>query len=133
MPEIGGPLSQAPPPAPVVTPPTGPSAASPPAQQGLKAQARVKLALAAKTLIDTLAGLKEVGSEEAKACLAALKALAPVVPDVADGLSQSEAMAMQGGAQAVRPAGPGTMLGTPSPRPQIMAGPRAPMPAMGRM
>lgn len=136
MPEAG-PLSQAPPPAPVVTPPTGPSAASPPGQAGLKAQARVKMTQGTKMLIEALAILKEVSSDEGKALIAALKVLGPVVPDVAEGLGQSEIASMMSGAQAVRPAGPpGTMLGTPRPSPTVMAGPRqmggSAMPGMGR-
>lgn len=107
---------------PVVTPPTGPSPTTAPAQEGLRSQARVKLSEAGKLLIEALSVLKEIGSEEGKATLAALKALAPVMPDVEEGLGHSEIQSMLAGAQSVRPApgGPSsTMLGTPRPQPRF--------------
>jgi len=103
------------------TPPLGPSAVAPHPQEGLRAQSRIKIGNAAKMLTDTLGTLKgDLNSEEGKAVLNALKALAPVVPEVAEGMGQTEIQSMLAQAQPVKP-GPGqapaTMLGTPSPRP----------------
>jgi hypothetical protein len=112
-----------------MTPPGGPSPASAPPQEGLRAQARVKLGEAAKLLIDALGLLKEVGSDEGKAALTALKALGPVTPDVQEGLGRSELASLLAASAPVRPGmgkpmgAPPTMLGTPRPQPAVMAGP----------
>lgn len=81
---------------------------------------RVKMNQGAKMLIDALALGKEVGTEEARACLTCLKALAPVLPDIGEGLGQSEVASMMAGAPAVKPGG--NMAGTATPRPRIVAG-----------
>ena len=96
-----------------------------PPQEGLRAQARVKMSQGVKFLIDALGMLKEVGSEEGRALVSALKTLAPVVPDITEGVGQSEVAALLASAQAVRPQAPGgapTMLGTPRPTPNVIAG-----------
>lgn len=106
------------------TPPTGPSPLTAPAQEGVIAGARVKLGTVVKSLVDILGSLKgDMNGPEAKAVLAALRSLAPVTPEVSEGLSQSEAMAGMQRAQAITPGQRG-MLGIPGPRPQLMAGPR---------
>ncbi len=105
---------------PVLSPPGGPSAATPQPQEGLKAQARIQMSNGAKQIISALAMLKEVGSEESRACLAALKALAPVLPDIGEGLSQSEAASQMAGAPAVKPAM--GVSGTARPQPRIVGG-----------
>lgn len=95
-----------------------------PQQSGVQAQARAKLGNSVKGLMDAL-GAIGLGSEEGKAIITALKALQPYVPEVQEGVGISEIMAQLASAQAVKPgqgAAP-TMLGTPRPTPQIMAGP----------
>ena len=115
---------------PAATPPGGPSPVSPGPQEGLRAQARVKLGQSIKGMIDALGMLKsDIGSEEGKAIIAALKILQPVVPEVAEGLGQSEMAAMMGQAAAVRPGlqggggPPPGMLGMGGPRPSVVSGP----------
>ena len=106
------------------SPPTGPSPAVAPPQEGLLAQRRVKVSEAVKLLVDALGMGKEVSSDEGKAILAALKALGPVTPDVSEGLGRSELMSLLAQAQPVRPGQPPTMMGTPRPMPMPIAGPR---------
>ena len=83
-------------------------------------------------LTEALGVLKEVKSEEGKAVVRALQTLGPVTPDVAEGIGQAEIASLIAGLQGVRPGmgggPPPTMLGTPTPRPAVMAGP----PMMGR-
>jgi hypothetical protein len=89
----------------------------------LLARARVKWSQAGKDLIDGLAMVKpeQLGSDEVKAVIGALKMLAPVMPEVAEGLGHSEIQSMLAGAQGVKPGGPPpTMLGTPRPSPAMM-------------
>src|SRR5262245_8473033 len=102
--------------------PQGPSPASMPSQPGLEAQARVELNQAVRFLINYLGKVKGVGTDEAKAVIDALKALAKATPDVSEALSQSEMAVLAGNAQAVRPGQAPTMLGTPRPVPQMIAG-----------
>ena len=93
-----------------------------PQQQGLEAQGRIKLNNAVRELIGYISSQKAYGSDEFKAAVDALKVLAKVTPDVSEALSQSEMAVLMGGAQGVRPAQPPTMLGTPRPMPNVMAG-----------
>jgi hypothetical protein len=114
--------------APTVTPPAGPSAPGPAAQEGLRAQARVKLSQAVRLLSEALGVLKEVGSDEGRAILSALKALSSVTPEVSQGLGESELAAMASGVQAARPAAaqpPQGALGAlgARPAPRVIAGP----------
>lgn len=103
-------------------PPATPLAPTPGA--GMESQARVEMASAVKALIRALGVLKDVRTEEAKACLSALKALEKVAPDVDDGVSTSELASQMAGAQGVKP-GAGAMMGgggmglgrPPSPQP----------------
>lgn len=113
-------------PSPMATPPTGPSPMAMPAQEGLKAQARVELARAAEALIKALSILKaELGSEEGKATVSALKAIQNVIPDVAEGLSQSALQNSMASVPGVKPAPQQGMPGMPpAPRPQVIAGAR---------
>jgi hypothetical protein len=105
-------------------PPSGPSPISGQPQEGLRASARAKLATAVKGLMDALGVLKgDINSEEGKAIIKALSILAPVTPEVQEGVGQSEIMAMLNRSQAVRPGNAPGMLGTPQPRPNVMAGP----------
>lgn len=108
----------------MMSPPSGPSPISGQPQEGLRASARAKIGLAVKTIMDALGVLKgDINSDEGKALIKALGTLAPVTPDVQEGVSQSEIASMLARAQAVRPGNAPGMLGTASPRPQIMAGP----------
>lgn len=77
---------------------------------GMEAQARIKISEGVKAIIAALAILKDVRSEEAKACLTALKALEKVAPDVEDGVSQSQAQSVLESAKTAM-AGPGAGLG----------------------
>jgi hypothetical protein len=87
----------------------------------------VKISQATKMLVDTLGSLKgDLNSEEGKAILGALKVLAPIVPDVSEGMGRTELMSMLSQAQGVKP-GPGVapqqgMLGIQAPRPTPMGG-----------
>src|SRR5882724_5016915 len=114
-------------PAGAATPPVGPSPAVPPAQEGLRAQARVKLGQAVSILVDALGLLKEASSDEGRAIVQALKTLGPVTPDVAEGLGRAEIQSLLASASPVRPGGgpmggpPPGMLGTPTPRPQVIS------------
>src|SRR5262245_48501170 len=115
---------------------TPPGMATPPARlpgEGVKAQARVELNNMVRAGIRILKLLNEVSSEEGKAVLTALKALAPVTPDVDDGVSQSEVKsllasaetAMPGPGAGAAPAGGGMArapLGPMGPRPQAIGG-----------
>lgn len=110
-----------------MTPPTGPSPVTAPPQEGVRAQAQVRLKDVVKGLVDVVAMLKaEMNSDVAKAALKALNTLAPFTPEVAEGLSQAEAMSALARSKAVQPGGgQSNMLGIPAPRPNVMAG--APM------
>lgn len=114
----------------MVTPPTGPSPIKPPAQPGLNAAARAKMSLGAQSLIEALGILKDVSTDEGKAIIDALRILGKVIPDAAEGLSQSAMMGMQGAAPPVQAAPkPGGMPGMPpAPRPAMMQS--RPMPNM---
>jgi len=95
--------------------------------EGIKAQARVKLNNCVKSLIEVLGTLKEVKSDEGRAILSALKALAPVTPDVDDGVSQSELKALMASAETAVPGpggarGPAPPLGPMPPRFRTVAG-----------
>jgi hypothetical protein len=112
-----------------------PPLATPPLRspgEGIKAQVRVELNNCVKALIRSLGILKEVKSDEGKAILSALKALAPVTPDVDDGVSQSELKALIASAETAVP-GPGGARPTPPPlgpmppTMRTMAGPGAGM------
>jgi hypothetical protein len=111
-----------------------PPMATPPARtmgDGSKAQARVQLGRAVQSLIDSLKILREVQSDEAKAILKALDALAKVTPDVDEGVSQSEVKAMLAGAETAMPgrggagSAPGMQgpIGPAGPRPMPMGAP----------
>lgn len=105
-------------------PPSGPSPISGQPQEGLRSSARSKLAQAVKLLMDALGVLKgDINSEEGKAIIKALGILAPVTPEVQEGVMQSEMASMLARAQAVRPGNAPGMLGTAQPRPNVMAGP----------
>ncbi len=110
---------------PQVTPPGGPSPMGGGPQEGLKAQARVKLSQAGKLLVDALAVLKgDLGSDEGKAIVDMLRIAAKVTPEIGEGMGQSELASMLAGAAPVRPGqAPPGMLGIPAPRPAVMAGP----------
>jgi hypothetical protein len=114
----------------MVTPPTGPSPVAAPQQGGIIAGARAKMALATQALIEALGMLKanDLASPEGKAILSSLKGLSSVIPDAAEGLSQSAMMGMQGAAPPVQAAPKMTGM-PPAPRPSIVSGPRA-MPSM---
>lgn len=105
-------------------PSSGPAPISGQPQEGLRSSARAKLASAVKGLMDALGVLKgDINSDEGKAIIKALGILAPVTPEVQEGVSMSEIMAQLARAQAVRPGNAPGMLGTPQPRPNVMAGP----------
>src|SRR6516162_7161844 len=138
LPPVPGPPGLARPPGPGAGPPPGPPGlgplgplappglATPPSlgvPEGVRAQARVKLGNAVRELTEIIGLLKEISSDEAKAVLTALKALAPVTPDVDEGVSKSQLRTLLGSAQAVRPnlggppGMPGGGLGPLPPRP----------------
>lgn len=108
----------------LMAPPSGPSPTATPPQEGLVAGARAGIADAVKTLMDTLGVLKgDMNNAEGKAILKALNILAPVTPEVSEGISRSAIMAKLANAQAVRPGNGPNMLGTRTPQPNVMAGP----------
>lgn len=115
----------------MVTPPTGPSPITPPAQPGLTAAARAKMQVGAQAFIEALALLKDVSTDEAKACVDVLRIVGKVLPDVAEGLPQTAMQGMQAGMPAT--AGAPRLSGMPPPpRPATMgSGPRL-MPSMQR-
>lgn len=107
---------------------------------GSKAQVRVEINNAVRGLIRALSVLQDVGTDEARAILSALKALAPVTPDVEEGVSATELKSLLAGAEtAMRPPPPGPMPGGPigpmGPRPQPIGGapPMGMGPPMGGM
>lgn len=117
---------------PTMTPPTGPSPIGPAAQAGVEAQAQVKITEAVRLLTEALGMMKNnIGTDLAQKTITAIKTLAPVIPEVAPGLGQSEMMAMMSGLQAARPAPPGPpgMGVGRRPTPSVVAGP----PMMGGM
>lgn len=107
--------------------------ATPPARlqgEGVKAQARVELSNAVRSLIKALSVLREAGSEESQAIISALKSLSRVTPDVDEGVSQSEIKSLLAGADTAKP-GPGVPsgagpapagVGPMGPRPMAVAG-----------
>lgn len=112
-------------------PMTPPAQATPPARlqgEGATAQSRVAVNNAARLLKQAL-GTVELNSDIGKAILTALKALAPVTPEVDDGVSQSEIRSLLASADTAK--GPGGAPPAPSgggglgpmpPRPMAMAG-----------
>lgn len=112
---------------PVTTPPAGPSAPGPVAAEGMRSQARVKLGQAARLIAEAVGSMKDdLNTEEGKGALAALRALAPLTPETASGLGESEIMSMLSGLQSAKPSGPsmpGTPMGFPRPQPRTIAGP----------
>lgn len=110
-------------PQPSASPTSGPSPITPQPQQGIQAQAMIKVRQAVMLLADSLGVLKsELNSDLGKAVLGALKMLAPQTPGVEEGLGQSEMASMLQGMQGVRQAPP-NFLGKRPPVPNVMAGP----------
>jgi len=97
--------------------PIGPAplAASP--SEGIKTVVKLKLAMAVRALTDALGAMGEVTSDEGRAVLRALQALAPVTPQTDEGVSQSELLGMiaRAGAPPSPALGP---LGLPAPVPR---------------
>lgn len=121
----GGPLGALPPSASPITAP---------APAGVKGS----LLVGVKSLVGQLMALvgamsaEDVGSDLGKDLLAMLRLAAKHIPTADEGLDKSHLMALLSGAPSVKPAP--TMLGTPPPRPGIVAGPRVgmrPMPTGG--
>jgi hypothetical protein len=75
---------------------------------------RLKIASAVRALTDALGAMGEVSSDEGKAVLRALQTLAPVTPDLDEGVSQSEIAALIAKAAAPSLPAPG-LLGMPGP------------------
>jgi len=97
--------------------------------EGLKAQARIELSNATRSLIKALGILKDVKSEESRAILKALDSLAKVTPDVDEAVGQSEIKSLLAGAET---AVPGRGAGVPAPAGMgIGGGPPRPMAAAG--
>lgn len=109
-------------------PMTPPPMATPPAATmgaGMTAQVRVELNNVVKSLTRILGMLKEVKSEEARAVMKALQAFEKVMPDVDDGVSQSEVKSLMSSAETAMP-GPGAGANTGAPGGGL--GPRPPSP-----
>ena len=114
-------------PGPAASPAVGPSPITPPPQQGVEAQALIKVRQAVQLLADSVATLKtNLDSDLGKAVLGALKMLSPHTPGVQEGLGQSELASLAGGISPVRRAP--TMMGTPRPVPGPMGAGRPAMP-----
>lgn len=108
-----------------VTPPSGPSPVQGGPQEGQRAQARVKLNQVARLLteiVTTLSGANALGSDEGKATVKMLNLVAPVVPDVPEGISASEVASTLSGVSAARPAPAANALGFSQPQTRPMMG-----------
>lgn len=104
-------------------PPAAPVAPGP--QAGLEARARL-MVLAARKALEQAVPILGVGSDDGKKIITALRALADVTGEPAEGLAQSEMAALN---QAVAPVpGGGLPMGGPVPGPGSMSpGRPAPM------
>jgi hypothetical protein len=100
--------------------PLGPTPLTPGQPEGVRQIVRLKIAAAVRALTDALGAMGEVSSDEGRAVLRALQTLAPVTPDVDEGVSQSELAAMIARATAPPLPAPG-LLGMPGPTPRPVA------------
>lgn len=84
-------------------------------QAGMMARARVTLLAARKACQMALAMIDDMASEEGKAALDALKALAKISGDTQPGLAESEGKSLQQAVQPQAGGGGGTQMAGPQP------------------
>lgn len=109
-----------------VTGPMGPAPVERQVGEGVRAQARLELGRAVRALANVIALLRDaLGSDEARAAVRALNTLAPVAPEIDEGVGRSELEAM------LRRIGALPMPPTPGPLGFLPPAPRAMGPQVG--